>query len=239
MSDSMTARPQSVKPHQSEIEINSIKNVVRFRDGERCTMCGLSNDAHLAASGKQLEVHRIDPGQPYAIDSCVTLCRACHGPQAKESGLVKGVWVDRSNSKHPMAAMRQQRGLSRRRLAELSGVGEGRIERRERGELRDGLTDLESSAIVAVLRERHVSAALPEITLFVPDEPRPSAHYVARCGEDAIDEGGPLAPFLANLLASFPSLECDLVIWIEGGVVPPRAVCVIRPGVMENVVTWL
>lgn len=65
------------------------------------------------------------------------------------------------------------------------------------------------------------------------------AHYVARCGADAIDEGGPLVPFLAGIDAAFPSLEEDVCVWLEGDDCPPRVVCVIRPGVEGNLVTWI
>jgi hypothetical protein len=38
---------------------------------------------HRAKYGKTLDVHRLEPGSAYAAAGCVTLCRACHGPQPK------------------------------------------------------------------------------------------------------------------------------------------------------------
>jgi hypothetical protein len=33
--------------------------------------------------GRRLDVHRLTPGSPYSVEGCVTLCRACHGPERK------------------------------------------------------------------------------------------------------------------------------------------------------------
>lgn len=62
-----------------------IKAAVRTRDGMCCTKCGMTNDAHLKRTGKQLEVHRVRPGSAYSTEpgACVTLCRSCHGPEPR------------------------------------------------------------------------------------------------------------------------------------------------------------
>ena len=60
-----------------------IKALVRFRDGNRCTECGLTNEEHLERYGRSLEVHRKTPGSKYAVADCQTLCRSCHGPKPK------------------------------------------------------------------------------------------------------------------------------------------------------------
>jgi hypothetical protein len=60
-----------------------LKAAVRARDGFRCVKCGMTNHEHLEATERQLEVHRVIPGSVYSLDGCVTLCRACHGPQPR------------------------------------------------------------------------------------------------------------------------------------------------------------
>jgi hypothetical protein len=69
---------------QSPTEVLAIKQAVRERDGMRCTGCGMTNTEHLRQYGRALDVHRTTPGSLYALDdSCVTLCRLCHGPQPR------------------------------------------------------------------------------------------------------------------------------------------------------------
>lgn len=68
-----------------------IKEAVRKRDGYRCRDCGMTQDEHIAATGKALDVHRLFPGFGYTIYWCVTLCRSCHGSKPKRLGqLVSG-----------------------------------------------------------------------------------------------------------------------------------------------------
>jgi hypothetical protein len=43
----------------------------------------MTNQEHKTLTGRSLEVHRLVPGSVYAKDTCVTLCRACHGPQPR------------------------------------------------------------------------------------------------------------------------------------------------------------
>ena len=54
-----------------------MKELVRERDGA-CVKCGKTNAAHLAETGRQLDVHRRVPGSPYTAAGCVAVCRACH-----------------------------------------------------------------------------------------------------------------------------------------------------------------
>lgn len=63
--------------------IQSVKALVRDRDGYCCTQCKLTNEQHILQTGRQFEVHRVQPGSDYAIDGCITLCKTCHGPQPK------------------------------------------------------------------------------------------------------------------------------------------------------------
>lgn len=56
----------------------SVKRLVRERDGNCCKECGLHNAVHLMRYGRQLEVHRVVPGSLYTLDGCVTLCEECH-----------------------------------------------------------------------------------------------------------------------------------------------------------------
>lgn len=62
---------------------HQIKAAVRKRDNFRCVECGFTNDQNKFFFKKQLEVHRKDPGAPYSIEGCVTLCRLCHAQKGK------------------------------------------------------------------------------------------------------------------------------------------------------------
>lgn len=64
-------------------EVHRIKYAVRGRDGWKCTKCGMTNAEHLELYGRQLDVHRIEPGSLYTEDGCVTLCKTCHGTEPK------------------------------------------------------------------------------------------------------------------------------------------------------------
>jgi 5-methylcytosine-specific restriction endonuclease McrA len=55
-----------------------VKAVVRYRDGYRCTRCGMTNEDHIRDHGRSLDVHRIVPGSAYTLEGCETVCRACH-----------------------------------------------------------------------------------------------------------------------------------------------------------------
>jgi hypothetical protein len=78
------------------------KAAVRARDGYRCAKCGMTNEEHRDKYGRQLDVHRLDPGSIYYPDGCVALCRACHSgehkslrdtpPRAGQKAL--GVYID-------------------------------------------------------------------------------------------------------------------------------------------------
>jgi hypothetical protein len=43
----------------------------------------MTNAAHVAEYGRQLQVHRTTPGSLYSLAGCVTLCVRCHGPKPK------------------------------------------------------------------------------------------------------------------------------------------------------------
>ncbi len=76
-------RSREVGNRQTPTEILEVKKAVRERDGNKCVECGVSNEIHKRLTGKQIEVHRNVPGSIYAIDVCVSLCRACHGPKPR------------------------------------------------------------------------------------------------------------------------------------------------------------
>jgi hypothetical protein len=67
------------------VNVPKLKAAVRQRDGHRCTLCGMTNDEHLALHGKQLHVHRQVPNSPYTLDGSYTVCQACHGSLPKSS----------------------------------------------------------------------------------------------------------------------------------------------------------
>lgn len=65
------------------MNVLQIKAAVRERDGYKCTECGMTNFEHILSSGKSLEVHRLNPGSKYAVEDCITLCKACHATKPK------------------------------------------------------------------------------------------------------------------------------------------------------------
>src|ERR1700722_1309752 len=65
------------------LDRHEIKAFVRYRDGYRCTECGMTDKDHFAKYGKKLDVHRLNPGAEYTVDGCITLCRVCYGPKPK------------------------------------------------------------------------------------------------------------------------------------------------------------
>lgn len=60
-----------------------IKALVRERDDQRCVECGMTKEEHKALYGKNLEVHRTEPGTPYTAEGCVTVCRLCHSAKPR------------------------------------------------------------------------------------------------------------------------------------------------------------
>lgn len=62
-----------------------IKNAVRDRDGQKCVQCGMTAEEHRAKRGRTLSVHRLNPGEPYEADRCVTLCEQCHASKPKSA----------------------------------------------------------------------------------------------------------------------------------------------------------
>jgi hypothetical protein len=65
------------------LKVADIKAAVRERDGHKCTECGMTAAQHIERHGRTLEVHRQEPGSPYSLDGCVTLCQGCHGSKPK------------------------------------------------------------------------------------------------------------------------------------------------------------
>jgi len=66
-------------------EVIALKAEVRRRDGFACAECGVPNHEHIAAHGRQLDVHRVAPGSEYSLAPgvCVTLCRRCHSKKPR------------------------------------------------------------------------------------------------------------------------------------------------------------
>ncbi len=64
------------KPYR--LAVPEIKALVRYRDGYRCTDCGMTAKEHFKKYKRTLDVHRIEPGSRYCVKGCVTLCRPCH-----------------------------------------------------------------------------------------------------------------------------------------------------------------
>jgi hypothetical protein len=69
--------------HQSYTRQLKIKAAARERDGYRCTTCGMTNQQHRDRYGRQLHVHRKEPGSLYSLRGCVTVCEDCHKPLPK------------------------------------------------------------------------------------------------------------------------------------------------------------
>lgn len=67
----------------------SVKRAVRDRDGQACTKCGIAIQEYRERCDRELDVHRLTPGSVYTVDGCVTLCRACHGPEPRSKPLVR------------------------------------------------------------------------------------------------------------------------------------------------------
>ena len=68
-----------------------VKALVRLRDGNCCTKCGMTNDEHLRVYSQQLQVHRLTPGSEYTVEGCATFCQGCHAKEPKRppSGIKK------------------------------------------------------------------------------------------------------------------------------------------------------
>jgi hypothetical protein len=108
-----------------------IKAAVRERDGYRCRDCGMTSEEHLAQHGRELDVHRVLPGADYDPDTCVTLCRACHGPKPRT--LAEAFFWDRERTRVDFVFWNmykpEEADLVRRleHLAEEQGIDAGRL----------------------------------------------------------------------------------------------------------------
>ena len=74
-----------INDHQYKIYMNSrrwqeIAEQVRFRDGEKCTICGCTEVENQIKHNKKLSVHHLSYDNTYAedFDQLVTLCDNCH-----------------------------------------------------------------------------------------------------------------------------------------------------------------
>jgi hypothetical protein len=81
----MTTPPRSKWPRAKppRLTVSEVKALVRYRDGYRCTDCGMTAREHVRLFGTTLEVHRIVPGSRYTLKGCVALCRLCHSKKPK------------------------------------------------------------------------------------------------------------------------------------------------------------
>lgn len=60
------------------MNVAALKKEIRIRDGKKCLDCGMTSDEHVGFFGRELHVHRLNPGAVYQRRGCVTLCRCCH-----------------------------------------------------------------------------------------------------------------------------------------------------------------
>jgi 5-methylcytosine-specific restriction endonuclease McrA len=96
-------------------EMMAIKESVRKRDGYKCVDCGMTQGevsriksaerwdrwrTHINPHAVQtysllfkLDVHRLVPGGPYALENCVTVCRKCHARRHREMSNYQKPWV--------------------------------------------------------------------------------------------------------------------------------------------------
>lgn len=110
----------------------AIAERARKRDGGKCQHCGLTNEQHRDAYGKQLEVHHIEPFHNFTdfrkanrMANLVTLCVPCH---RVADAAVPAVQMSLSLSKH-------QRG-NRAGLARGEKHGQAKLTESEVMELR-------------------------------------------------------------------------------------------------------
>lgn len=73
---------------QKQKEIDTVKKTVRLRDGHRCVKCRMTSTEHIEWCGRELDVHRVNPGSLYKEELCITVCKKCHGKEARRA---KGV----------------------------------------------------------------------------------------------------------------------------------------------------
>lgn len=79
----MTTKRKWKRAKTPPLRPEQVRAVVRHRDGYRCVDCGMTAMRHIEKYGKNLDVHRVIPGTPYAIKNCITVCRRCHGAKPK------------------------------------------------------------------------------------------------------------------------------------------------------------
>lgn len=72
------AKTQSLYAARGGMTAVRVKELVRARDGDQCTRCGMVAVVHMMRWGRALEVHRVVPGSVYTVAGCVTLCKDCH-----------------------------------------------------------------------------------------------------------------------------------------------------------------
>lgn len=96
-----------------------VKIAVRERDGQRCTLCGLTGDKHFKRFGRNLEVHRTEPGSRYTLAGCVTVCRPCHWTLPRSPRGSSGIWLCRLPPAHHAALKAMARANRRTIVTEL------------------------------------------------------------------------------------------------------------------------
>jgi hypothetical protein len=105
----------------------TVKCLVRERDNERCTQCGMTDDEHFAKHGRRNDVHRKTPGGLYTLEGCVLLCYKCHGPQPRRKRGTKDQEyapprpIQVSLGKSPFVILRGDWAEAVRGLAERTG----------------------------------------------------------------------------------------------------------------------
>jgi len=108
-------------------EEKAVKKIVRDRDGNKCTKCGLTNEQHIEKYGRQLQVHRLAPGSVYTESRCVTLCIPYHGPEPRSPRLKTSERKRLRGNEHvpgfapALREWRRRRGMTAKMLAAASG----------------------------------------------------------------------------------------------------------------------
>lgn len=74
----MNLPPKFARAKPPRLSVAEIKALVRFRDGYRCRLCGMTARKHIKRFRHTLDVHRLVPGSKYTVKGCIAVCRPCH-----------------------------------------------------------------------------------------------------------------------------------------------------------------